>query len=39
MKLMIKFVCFSAVSLNFDIYFLDFLWGIVFGAITYNISF
>jgi len=39
MKLMIEFICFSAVSLNFEIYFLDFLWEIVFGEITYNISF
>jgi len=32
MKLMMKFV--STISLNFEIYFLDFPWEIVFGVIS-----
>ena len=37
MKLMIKdFTCVCTISLNFEIYFLEFLWEIVFGVITGN---
>jgi len=36
MKLMMKFTCDATISKNFEIYFLEFSWLIVFGVISDN---